>query len=472
MKKILIYIVLISSFGFLSSCEDSISDLNKNPNISLTANPQQVLTAAMAYTNYIVDAQYNRRSFMWAQYLTWGPGVAVGEIERNILNGADYDNVWSRSYANALADLEFVRNSEATAHSGIAQILKAYLFQALVDHFGDVPFNESLAGELTGNFAPAYDDDEAIYEALIPMIDDGLDKLSAADNEVGAEDLIFSGDLNSWIKFGNSLKLRILMRQSLVNPDVAGAVQEIISNGNLIESSEDIVGIPAVDVAGNQNPMFAIMESGVGNFYIASSTTFDHLTSLNDPRIDAFYLPAENTGAHKAILQGSIDDEPFTNSVADYSQMGPVPYAAGAEVILMSDWEVWFLRAEAAERFGTADDAATAYANAITANFDYLGVEGAADYISSRDFANQANKVDEIGEQKWISMNGLQESEGWIESRRFNHINESILVDSKISVLPSGVFPSIWFYSADELAKNPNSPNQRTEVTDKVFWDN
>lgn len=472
MKKILIYIILVASFGFLSSCEDNLSDLNINPDRSPTANPQEVLTAALGYTSWIVDGQFNRSSFMWAQYLTWGPGVAVGEIERNIVNGADFDNVWNRSYANALADLEFIKNSEANAHAGVAQILQAYLFQALVDHFGDVPFTEALKGDIEGNFAPAFDDDKAIYEALIPMIDEGIDKLTSTTSTVGDEDLVFRGNLDGWIKFANSLKLRILMRQSLVNPDVAGAVQEIINNGNLIESSADIVSVPAADVAGDQNPMYAVMESGVGNFYIASSTSFDHLVSLNDPRLDAFYSPSPNAGTHVAILQGSIDDEPFTNSVADYSQMGSVPYAADAEVILMSDWEVWFLRAEAAERFNTSDDAATAYANAITANFRYLEVEGAADYIASRDYANQPNKINEIGEQKWISMNGLQESEGWIESRRFNHINESILVDSKISVLPSGVFPSIWYYPADEIAKNPNAPSQRTDVTEKVFWDN
>lgn len=472
MKKIIIYIVLIASFGFLNSCEDNLSDLNINPDRSPTANPEEVLTAALNYVSWVQDGEFNRRSFMWAQYLTWGPGVAVGEIERYIIEGADYNNVWRRSYANALTDLKFIENSDATAHSGIAKILQAYIYQGLVDHFGDVPFSEALRGDTDGNFAPAFDDDKAIYQALIPMIDDGIAALNSATNTVGSEDVVFNGDLNKWIKFGNSLKLRILMRQSIVDQGVSGAVKDIINSGNLIESSGDITSIPSADVAGDQNPMYARMESGVGNFYVASKTSFDLLESLGDPRINAFYSVAANTGEHNAITQGSIDDEPFTNSTADYSQMGPVPYAADAEIILMSDWEVWFLRAEAAERFGTADDAGTAYANAITANFGYLGLaDTAASYISSRDFDNQANKLNEIAQQKWISMNGLQESEGWIESRRFNSVNQGF-TDPVISVLGAGVHPSIWFYPAEELSRNPNAPSQRTDVTDKVFWDN
>jgi hypothetical protein len=148
-------------------------------------------------------------------------------------------------------------------------------------------------------------------------------------------------------------------------------------------------------------------------------------------------------------------------------------------VILMSPWEVWFLRAEAAARYGTTDNDATALTNAIQSNFTYMGVGDATAYINSLDYAGATSLDDEldiIGLQKWISMNGTQEDEGWIEARRFDRpasrmFTNGIWQTPPLSVLPAGEFPSTWLYPATEKSFNPNAPAQRT-ITDKIFWDN
>ena len=114
-------------------------------------------------------------------------------------------------------------------------------------------------------------------------------------------------------------------------------------------------------------------EAGVKNFYIASNTSLNYLLDNNDPRVDAFYALAANHGTLIGIDQGSIDDEPPTASVGDYTQMTTACYANNNPVILMSPWEVWFLRAEAAARYNTADNEETAFANGVNASFTYLG---------------------------------------------------------------------------------------------------
>ncbi|MCF8237365.1 MAG: SusD/RagB family nutrient-binding outer membrane lipoprotein [Saprospiraceae bacterium] len=460
---------------FLNSCSESLSDININPDKSPTANPQQVLTTSMATIGYVVDGQYNHDSFLWGQYWTWGPGVAISNVERYIGEAADYDNEWIRLYANALADLKFVSNSSSKAHAGIAKILMAHTFQGIVDHWGDVPFSEALNGELSdgSNFAPSFDDDAAIYPQLVTMVDDGMAEIASSTETVGGEDLMYGGDLDAWVRFGNSLKLRILLRMSDVN-DVSQQVTDLMANGTFIESSSDMAAIPFAGNVGNENPMFARMEAGVKNFYIASNTSLDYLIDHSDPRVNAFYAPAKNSNSLVGILQGSIDEEPFTNSVADYSQMTAICYAADNPVILMSDWEVWFLRAEAALKFG-GDDAA-AFTNAVQASFDYLGVAPGT-YITDLNYAggSSAQKLDNIAIQKWISMNGLQEDEGWIETRRFDTpsnplFSQNIFATPFVSVLAPNVHPSIWFYSSNELSLNPNAASQHS-ITDKVFWD-
>lgn len=145
----------------------------------------------------------------------------------------------------------------------------------------------------------------------------------------------------------------------------------------------------------------------------------------------------------------------------------------------MSPWEVWFLRAEADARYGTSDDAETAFTTAIELNFDHMGVADAATYIASLDFGSAGTmdeQIDLIAVQKWISLNGTQEDEGWIETRRFDRPASRLFTDGifqtpPLSVLPSGTFPSIWLYPESERSLNPNAPAQRS-ITDAVFWDN
>ena len=86
------------------------------------------------------------------------------------------------------------------------------------------------------------------------------------------------------------------------------------------------------------------------------------------------------------------------------------------------------------------------------------------------------DRIDEIAVQKWISLNGTQEDEGWIEARRFDRpgsrlFTEGIWQDPPLSVLSSGAFPSAWLYPESERSLNPNAAPQRT-ITDNIFWDN
>lgn len=471
-----IYKVMLSMvvIGMLS-CGD-ITEINVDPNNSPSANDAQVLTSALGYTSWVVDGQYNDLAFLWGQYWTWGPGVSLGDAERYVADAANYNNEWSRAYANALTDLEFLTGSDNPSYRGIAKIMKAYVYQGLVDHWGDVPFSEAISGEIEagGIVAPTYDSGAAIYASLVEILDEANADLQGADN-IGAEDLVYGGDVSKWVKFGNSLKLRVLMRQSITG-NVGSAVQATVARGNFIETNDENAEMSFIGTSGDENPMFANEESGIGNFYVASNTALNLMVELNDPRIPAFYDVAPNSGEFVGIDQGAIDNEDFTSVRQDYSQGSAIAYGSGVSTIFMSSWEVYFLRAEAAQRFGTGEDVSETFSNAISANFDFLGVEGAGAYISSLVFTGDDVRLNQIATQKWLSFNGLQEDEGWIESRRFDTpenplFSETIFMTPLRSALGEGVYPSIYLYPETEITFNPNAPQQR-RITDKVFWDN
>ncbi len=467
----------------LVSCE-GLPDLNVDPDESPSARPQEVLTSALGYTSWVVESRYNEQAFLWGQYWTWGPGVSLGNDARYVAEPDDHNNLWGRAYSNALADLRFLTQNEDPAYSGLGKIMTAYVYQGLVDHFDDIPYSNALLGEIDDGsvLTPEYDDAATIYANLITVLDDALADLDrATGDEIHSEDLVFDGNLMYWATFAKSLKLRILMRQSGV-VDVAREVQQLVQEGDLIHNSAEIADMAFVGTSGDENPMYANMESGIGNFYIASNASLNVLRNLNDPRLSALYDVAPNHGDIRGVDQGSIDEEGFTVVREDYSQGTAVTYGPGNPVILMSDWEVWFLRAEAAARFGTADDEATAFANAIAAHFDFLGVANPGGYTASLGYdpgANLNDRIAKIAVQKWISMNGLQEDEGWIETRRldtpdnpiFTDLNTGVFQTPTRTALAPGVHPSIFLYPESEQSLNPNAPAQRT-LTGKVFWDN
>mgnify|MGYP000134843863 CR=1 FL=1 len=479
--KNIIRLLLACAVFFLVSCEKNLEEVNIDPNNSPTANDSQVLSSALGSLGYWVDVDLNSQSFLWAQYYTWGIGVSIGNQERFVSQPDDYDNAWNRAHEQCLIDLKFLTKSESAAYRGVGKLLTAYIYQGLVDHFGDIPYSEALSGEIEEGsiLTPTFDDAATIYDNLIALTDEGLAEFKNATSDIGEDDFVYQGDLSKWTKFGNSLKLRLLMRLSEVNPK-GDQVKSLISSGDFIEDLSDIAAVPFSGETGSQNPMYARFEWGVGDFYFASNATVDVLRDLNDPRLTEFYSLATVgafSGQIRGIDQGTIDNEPFTADAAEYSGSSDYAYGVANSVILMSPWEVWFLRAEAAARYGTADDDEAAFNAAITSNFDYIGLSDADSYISTLNYGGSLDeKLNLIGIQKWISMNGTQEDEGWIETRRFDRpgnriFTEGIFQTPPLSILPAGTFPASWLYPASERSLNPNTPAQRT-ITDRLFWDN
>jgi hypothetical protein len=485
--KSLIAILLI--FISSSSCQEKLDEINVDPDTFPSADDATVLSSALGFMSYMIDVDLNMASFLWAQYYTWGIGVALGNQERFVAQPDDFSNYWERAYADVLIDLKRLKKSESAAYRGVARILEAYVYQGLVDHFGDVPYSQAVSGEIEegGILTPAYDNAATIYASLVESIDLALEEFDVAQNDIGSDDFLYGGNLSKWTKFANSLKLRLLMRTSQVSPQ-GSAVQALIANGTFIETEADMPQIESSPNAGSQNPMYARMEWGVGDFYFASNATLNVLQALGDPRGTKFYDVA-TTGAHAGQLwgidQGTIESEPFTAPASDYSGSSDIAYAIDNPVILMSPWEVWFLRAEAAVRYGTADDEVEAFENAVRSNFEFLGLSDtdADNYLTSLGFdalADEDEKINTIGIQKWISLNGTQEDEGWIEARRFDRgpgdENRIFTKEGGIwqvppkSVLPGRQFPHAWLIPATERALNPNAPAQRS-LTDKIFWD-
>lgn len=448
-------------------------DVNDNPNASETADPAQILPSAQAAIQHVISSQYQTFGNFWAQYWTQLPNSSqFRSVEQYSSGPADFDRAWAILYAGALTDTDsLIVNQHLPKfkqYAAIAWILRASAFQLLTDGFGDVPLKDALQG--TGNRSPRYDPQQEIYDSIFSFIEHGKALIDLdSDYHPGDDDLMGGGDMETWIKIANTLKLRAYLRLTQVAPDKAQAGIEALYAENPLFVDTDIK-LTYTSEGGNQNPLWEeVVTLGTRN-QGASSTIMDSLKKNNDPRITRFYQLRVDSTTYRSTPQGTFD-EIASNIALSYPNSGRVlgPTAPGMFISLA---ESMFLQAEAAQRGWGTGNAAELYRDGIRASFATLGLTDAqaTTYINSAPAAQwpAANQIRAIITQKWYAMCGTQGFEAWTEYRRTGF--PDWIKPSAASILGPGNMSARFIYPQAELTRNGNFPGLKP-IDEKVWWD-
>jgi hypothetical protein len=495
--KLVHYALMVGLVATTSSCKKYL-DINKNPNTASTVSANLLLPTSQLYIgNAIGDRLYEQTS-VWAQYYTGGPGVSLGDWDKNTMATSDGNQLFINLY-RSMSNLNYIiKKSGQPYYSAAAKILMAYSTQVAADLFGNIPYTEALKGSFEDGFvnAPSYDNAK---DVVYPGIEDSLLSAIATLSDInltyqlpGADDLIYAGEgdydawTSHWKKFANSLLLKLYLRSG----DGAKFKALYESGAEFITSNDDNAFIIYEGAAKSKNPWWTDANStSLGNYFAASKTTIDYLIATADPRIDKFFDPP-SSGSHIGLKQGDVENSP---SSAEYSTpngaliadangnlTGDLIFSPTAPVFLVTAWEVNFILAEGAARGWITDPAKDFYDAGVKENAAYLGVAEADidTYLSGPGAYDAANGVKSVAKQKWVSFNGLQPVEAWIETRRLDSPAMPIFtspgglfVVPTNNVLGGSNFPSILYYPATEQDLNSSFPGQHT-LTDKVFWDN
>lgn len=500
MKKIKINypFLLLISILFIGSCSKNL-DINQDPStFNLDDSPtEQLIVNGMITTAINLGANYNFACNMWSQYWASGPGISVNPIDVHTLLGSNavVTRGWTQAYSRAMYDLFTVVKRTNSAHQkGVCQLMLAYNYQLLTDCFGDIPFSEALKALPSdgGIVSPKYDEAATVYDGIIALVDEAITNLNTSETIEGltsSVDPMYGGDINKWLKFANTLKLKLYVRQFETNPSAITSARALIDAGTLFIGSNENAQIAFTTPPGantNLNPLFASLESrtSTGNYFVLSNTTLDALNAKSDLRLNALYNLPSNPAVtvHTGIPQGSGGG----GSIANLSTPGSYTYGRNVPVIFISSWESKFLQAEALARSGSSGDDETAFNDAVSESFEFLGLASdASDYLSLNPFdaTNIESKVKSIAYEKWVSMNAVQSTESWIESRRYDTPTRIVFRGTGgIFNLPVGNtlalgtgYPVIFPYSGDEVSSNKNVPAQRVDISNpayKTFWDN
>ncbi|WP_310992491.1 SusD/RagB family nutrient-binding outer membrane lipoprotein [Aequorivita marina] len=294
MKKL---IIILTAAVFAVSCSDHLEDLNENikdpsevSGESLFASAQKRLADQITTPN--VNLNNNR---LWVQH--WQETTYPDESNYDQSTRAIPDRHWRVMYRDVLRNLKEARTNVTNTDFdltndlkenklAIIEVLSVYAWSNLVETYGDIPYTEALDID---NLLPKYDDGQTVYKDL-------LDRLTAAINSMdtskgsfnGAEDLVYAGDVASWKKFANTLKLRMGIVLADVDPGASKTAVESAFTSGVFTSNADDAGY-MYTAAPNGNPVNDNLVLSNRNDYVAGKTLIQDMNDILDPRRDAYF---------------------------------------------------------------------------------------------------------------------------------------------------------------------------------------
>ena len=477
MKKILISFIYISLLS--TACTDDFESINENPNEPESVSPQFLLSNIIFVA---ADRNTYEQGFRLSNYLThFAASVEFERIDRYEMgsNSGYWDTIF-----RLLSDIQSMKEAEGSneAYAAVGDIMRCHLVSQLTDLWGDVPYTQALQA-IEGQFTPQYDTQESIYTdpetGILAILKQSASTLETTTASIQG-DLMFNNDLDKWIRFANSLRVRYLMRISKRLTDFS-ELQALADDGKLMRSNEDNAMVPYLSAAPNQWPM---SQAALGLYQEHRMTqTVDSVLKLwNDPRLAVLYKPTqqsvnEGNPQYKG-LQNGLNRETISErniNLNDISLFGTIfrDVTDGVDAQLMQYAELQFALAEAVTRNYIGGDAQAYYQNGIAASFAYYDVALPDDYFTRPAITlDGSDDLTKILAQKWLSLITVGH-EAWFNIRRTGIPSLKAGPDN----LNEGRYPVRYLYPESEQATNSRNYQEAASriggdnINSKGWWE-
>ncbi|MFD0795209.1 SusD/RagB family nutrient-binding outer membrane lipoprotein [Mucilaginibacter litoreus] len=407
MKKRYIYTLAAALVWVGAGCNKykDFGNVNQNPGATTKPITAALLTnAELSIVGLSTTGTPAISGGQYAQYFseTQYSGTSLYNLPQNDFTGY---------YSGVLYDLQNIINiNESKATSAVAKIIQQYVYWVLTDSWGDLPYSEALKG--LDAIQPKYDTQEDIYKGIINTLTSAQAEL---DGSSLAGDIFYNGDVASWKRAANSIKLLAAVQLSKRYPDASGfaatAAKEAIAAKVIEDNSQNLqVNYPGGSF---KSPWYNLYD-GRKDFG-ESKTMTDLLKSYNDGRIATY------GGAGEAIGNTASSDIGVTyglarNNVLAFIEANPTwarvlrgdfrTQASTATIITAG--EVYLARAEAAYLGWTNEAVNTNYEAGITASYRQWGLNVSSSYLSGSNVAlstsgKSASDYAKISIQRWIA---------------------------------------------------------------------
>lgn len=511
-------IALLGLSVVLASCTKNYSEINTDRNtIATVSNAEMPFLFSKAQSVAIPNVwsyqvAQNLFADQYAQYFastaTYFPSDRL--VIRMDWVGAAFNPI----YTSMMPQLQSIMEASApnTAEHALANIVWVLGFHRVTDYWGPIPY--SKAGE--PGKTVAYDPQDKIYDDFFKRLNEAVTilKTKTAEQPFGSFDLMYGGNVNKWIKFANSLRLRLALRISKVDPARAKTEAEAaVAAGVMTNSPEDDALIKRSDAGSDWNGLSVMSD---WNEFRMSASMESVLKGYSDPRMPVYFLPAATTGTYEGLRNGltSTQQTEAINKPDANSHVGPrwsSPSFKGISSYLttpqnvMSTAEAWLLRAEGALLgWNMGGSAKQFYEEGITNSLKQWGITDAAtinsyinststpiapqDYLNSPAMTNIPVKFNEanpdvareqIATQKWLAL-FPDGAEAWADYRRSRYLklypvansdNPDITNTSTQWIRRIPFLLSEQQNNGPEVKKAESLLNGPDKVTTPLWWD-
>lgn len=520
----------ITAMVGMTACTSDFEGINTDPNgmevsqVKVTSRFNQPIVGIYnnyQNRNYEYQLQQNLNADMYSGYM--GTGTAFNGNSNNstysMMEGWNGEAFKDGMLYVMKPISEILKSTEAKDYTAIAKIIRVMGMHRVADIYGAMPYTKAMQG---GASVP-YDNLETLYTTFLTELGEAVSDLTAfvdggegVANRLTSFDLVCRADHKQWIRFANTLRLRLAVRLAVVKPDLAKSTAEAAVSHKY---GVLMAGNPNVEVIDPtlQNPLNEIVVSY--NDMRAGASMVCMLKGYDDPRLSIYITPVGwfkidgkaqdivnnsgkelgKIGQYIGIRQGTIVDKnvyQVYSSVNLSTQTKLADYSGNNTQLSnhlpwMKVAEAYFLRAEGALRgWNMGGSAKDLYEQGIKASFDEYAIPATeytkylenntgvcADFddphntansikgidkctVKWNDGASNEEKLHKIINQKWIAMYP-EGQEAWSEFRRTGY--------PKIFPVANNLSSGEWAIPAGEFIKRlPYPKNDRDTNAEEV----
>jgi hypothetical protein len=351
---------------FIMGCTKNFDKINENPNQPAEVITPTLLTAAQkGLCDDIYDEWWGgRQSMLYAQYWVQRnyPSEDRYAIRQNINN-----QYWRLIYHDVMNLIEIIKLNKdpetapkAAVYGAnvnqiaVATILKVWACQIMADTWGDIPYSEAFKGDVDPAVSiptPKYDKLEDIYASFQTELKDAVDMIDLDAPGFTTGDNIFEGDMERWLKFGNSLRLRVAMRMSAKDGYAsANAIVDEVGIDGFMTSNADNAKFKYIGQAPNNSPLYDAWWTSARNDFTVAKTMINLLKGVNDtlngkinpfaglvdPRLQMYSRPRK--GAYMGIPYGMTEGQTqqYWSKALAPSFYGPAAYSVNTAPVILN----------------------------------------------------------------------------------------------------------------------------------------
>ncbi|MCM1413860.1 MAG: SusD/RagB family nutrient-binding outer membrane lipoprotein [Bacteroides sp.] len=340
-----------------ASCTDKFEDFNtdpKNPTVeqmegdfaytaTLIGNMVPIVALGQENDFQMIDQMIGcEYGHMMAASNNWGTDGMFGNYNPRIgWQGIPFTTLMPKYMYTPFFQIRDVSSGEGLVYHW-ANILRIYGTQRVSDCYGPTPFSMIGGGD---SFQVEYDDTPDLYNYMFEELDKSIAVLKTAvggtvSSTLQQADVVYGGDIAKWVKFANTLKLRMAMRIVNANPNLAKQKAEEAANdpGGLVADATDAAWssyIPGGNALQKTSELW-----GEGR---VSADITAYMNGYNDPRLPILVAPAAD-GSFNGARQGVYR---YQTGFSTYSLSTT---KSDSKLLSMAACESWFLRAEGALR--------------------------------------------------------------------------------------------------------------------------